>query len=141
MATTITTRPAMPTVSVHPRSWRGDLRATREALLSWFETVCRTQYGYGLDGHEIYWLSAVGPADGLVHAGDDPALSVGLRHGGNEGWILTISANVKLSHQGGKGCAYLPILRAKVWSPDAGCHIGAAVMRAALDAFQPAKEA
>ena len=134
--TTTTTRPELPTVPVHPRTWRGDLRATRDALLSWFESY-RGPYGYEVDGHEIYWLSAVGPADGLVDAGQDPGLSVGLRQGSCEGFILTISANIKQSHTGGKGTAYQPVLIAKVWSPDAGCAIGALLMRAALDAFQP----
>ncbi len=138
--TTTTTRPAMPTVAVHPQTWRGDLRATREALLSWFEANCRGQYGYELEGHEIYWLSAVGPVDGQVDAGTDPALSVGLRQGSCEGWILTINANLKLDRAkvaGPVGCAYVPIFQAKIWSPDAGCLLGAAVMRAALNAFQP----
>ena len=142
MTATITTRPEMPTVTFRPRTWRADLRATREALLSWFETACRGEFGYEFEGHEIYWLSAVGPADGQVDAGHDPGLSVGLRQGSNEGWILTINANLKLDRAkvaGPVGCAYVPILQAKVWSPDAGCLIGAAVMRAALYAFQPAE--
>jgi hypothetical protein len=132
---------AMPTVYVSPLSYRGDLRALREAFTTWFESTFHGEFGYQIDGHEIYWLSQVGPTDGLICADFDPPLSVGLRRGHNEGWILVINANVKDSHMGGKHrAAYVPIYQAKVWTPDAGCLLGAAVMGASFDSFQTLRE-
>lgn len=129
--TITTTRPKLPAVPTNSR-YRCSLAATREALLAWFEGF-RGPFGYEIEGHEIYWLSAVGPADGTVEAGHDPALSVGLRQGSSEGWILTVSACLMFKD----GPAYVPVLIAKVWSPDAGCLLGSALMRAALNSFQP----
>lgn len=127
----------MPTVPTSSRYYRADLRQTREALLSWFEANCRNAYGYEFEGSEIYWLSSTGPADGLIETGSDPGLSVALRQGSSEGFILLICANLRFSYQGGKLTAYSPILQLKVWSSEAGAKIGAAVMRAALDMFEP----
>jgi hypothetical protein len=61
-------------------------------------------------------------------------LSVGLRQGTNEGWIVTISACLKIK---GAGSAYLPIYLVKVWSPEAAGLLSSAILRASWDAFQP----
>lgn len=132
------TVPPLPTVYLHPRTWRGSLADTRQALDQWFETTCRTDLGLRLGPHEIYWLSYIGPTDGLVDASSDcPPLAVGLKPGDNEGWILMISANVKESHSGGVGSTLVPIALAKVWTATAGCALAVALMEAALGAFQP----
>jgi hypothetical protein len=127
-------RPSLPTINVN-QHWAAALADVRASLLGWFDQNLKAEYGYEIDGNEIYWLSSIGPSNGSVMAGHDPALAVALRHGSSEGWILSISANLKL-FQG--GAAYLPIYQAKVWTVEAGCLLGAAVMAAAVDAFQPA---
>jgi hypothetical protein len=104
--------------------------------MAWFETNCRNDYGYEFDGNEIYWITSIGPADGLIETGSDPGLSIALRRGGNEGYILLICANLRFSYQGGKLTAYSPILQLKVWTAEAGAAIGSAVMRAALEMFE-----
>jgi hypothetical protein len=79
---TITAIRPMPTVTISNRYYRADLRQTRVALMAWFETNCRNDYGYEFDGNEIYWITSIGPADGLIETGSDPGLSIALRRGG-----------------------------------------------------------
>lgn len=126
--------PSLPTINVNQR-WAAALTDVRVSLLDWFDQNLKAEYGYEIGGNEIYWLSSIGPSNGTVMTGSDAALAVALRHGSSEGWILSISANLRLEKG---GTAYLPIYQAKVWTVEAGCALGAAVMAAAVDAFQPA---
>jgi hypothetical protein len=125
--------PSLPTIKVNHR-WEASLEDVRVSLIEWFDQNLKNEYGYEINGGEIYWLSVAGKSDSTVEAGHAPALAVGLRHGSSEGWILSINANLKLEKG---GTAYMPIYQAKVWTVEAGCALGAAVMAAAVDAFQP----
>ena len=140
MTDTICAVPAMPTVKTSHTHYRADLRHVRAAILEWLTTNYTDGSGhdFSFNGNEIYWVSAVGPVDGLVDSGTEPGLSVAMRYGGNEGVILTICANLRESYQGGaRRNAYVPIFALKVWTTEAGAALGAAVMRAAVEMFQP----
>ena len=110
------------------------LASLRLALEDWHHRSFKDEHGYSIEGNEIYWLERTGPVDGTVSVGVNPGLSVGLRQGANEGWIVTISACLKIK---GAGSAYLPIYLVKVWSPEAAGMLSSAILRASWDAFQP----
>ena len=126
--------PSLPVIIVD-QHWQAALSDVKESLLKWFDQNLKGGFGYEINGNEIYWLSDRGTRNGIVLAGHDAALAVALRHGSSEGYILSINANLKLEKG---GSAYLTIAAAKVWTVEAGCALGAAVMAAAVDAFQRA---
>ena len=121
-----------PTVTTN-KYHLASLASLRLALEDWHHRSFKDDHGYSIEGHEIYWLEHTGPADGTVSVGVNPGLSVGLRQGTSEGWIVTISACLKIK---GSGSAYLPIYLVKVWTPEAAGLLSSAILRASWDAFQ-----
>jgi hypothetical protein len=115
---------------------RCGLATLRDAFEQWFEANFKGEHGYSIKESEIYWIGKLGPSDGTVDVGSHSALSAGLRQGGNEGWIVEVSACMKLT----KGIAFVPIYCAKVWSPTAGCDLASAILQASWDAFEPAPQ-
>lgn len=128
-----------PTVTTN-KHHLASLASLRLALEDWHHRSFKDEHGYSIEGNEIYWLERTGPADGIVNVGINPGLSVGLRQGNNEGWIVTISACLKLKpfkSQSGSVSAYLPIYLVKVWTPEAAGLLSSAILRGSWDAFQP----
>lgn len=98
------------------------VRQIIDAIDAWVQFNFRTEYGLEINGSEIYWITYEDGQDRVkAHAG--PLLRVGIRHGGNEGWILNAYVNGKST----------PILWAKLWTLDAACQLQAALTRASVD--------
>lgn len=109
------------------------LAVLRLAWQTWFHSSFHSDHGYSIEGNEIYWSQDIGPADGAVDVGVHPALSVGLRQGSSEGWIVTVSACL----QKGASSAYLPIYLIKLWTPEAAGLLSSVILQASYDALQP----
>jgi len=100
-----------------------------DAAKAWVESNLKTEYGFEINGNEIYWInyaelspicSKVG--EHLVRT-NGPLLRVGVTRGGSEGWILRCYVDGRSE----------PIIWAKLWTLDAACQLQAALTRASAD--------
>jgi hypothetical protein len=126
----IATWPAAATVEAP--GGEASLEAVHRSLLDWFTQNLKAQYGYEINGNEIYWLHLDGIPTWPVVACEGPSLTFGVTQG-NEGWQVRGFCRYKRTATG--SVKYWPLLTAKVWSLGAACQLVAALTEATADMF------